>query len=94
MTAEGTVTKTAIGDTFLVSVDKRPTLSDPGLTAVGMKHRGDPEKRSKLTTNEAVVTFDATSPTDEPYITAGVGGVLGSPDVVNTSKLVSVRGDT
>lgn len=34
-----------------------------------------------------------TSPTDETYMTAGVGKIEGSTDVGNSSKFTSVRGE-
>lgn len=76
-----------------IPVNKCTTTPDTGLSAVGMKHCGEPEERTKKTTDETHNDGNATSPTDEPYIPTGVGGVEGVTDVLNTSKLVPVRGE-
>lgn len=82
-----------LGDAFELPKIKCSALADSLSTAVGVKHRGEPEECPKKAANEASVVKNATPPTDEPYITAGVGSVEGLTDVLNTSKLPSVRGE-
>lgn len=70
-------------------------VSDSGVSAVGIKHCGDPEKWSKVASVESKEKLDVTSPTDETYITTGVGLVLGGiTDVLNSTKLASVLGES
>lgn len=69
-------------------------MSDALVSAVGLKHCGEPEDCSKKATVEAEKDGNATSPTDETYMTTGVGLVEGLTDVVSTSKLFSLCGET
>lgn len=69
-------------------------MSDTVSSAVGIKHCGDPEEWPKNSSEESAWDGMVTSPADEPYITAGVGVVEGVTDVVSTSKLASVCGES
>lgn len=77
------------------SKDKITPLSDTGVSAVGVKHCGEPEECSKVASEEAKNSDGkTTSPTDESYMTAGVGKIDGVTDVGNTPKFTSVRGES
>lgn len=94
VTAEGSVSCTVCGEAFHITVDKMSPLSDALLSAVGMKPCGEPEECTQQSSDESCKVKDMTTPTDETYITAGVGLMQGSSDMVNTSKLVSVCGES